>query len=163
MPMMAPSKSGSKRAMIEFQAVGKKYGLTVSVSKTKQLVTGREAKDSDRFPIPVCDGEIDVVEEFPYLGSILTDNGKMDADVERRLAQASREFGALRKAVFLDRNLRLQTKRKVYEACVLSVLLYGSECWVPLRRNMRRLNSFHHRKYPGHHQQAAMVTKDQDE
>ncbi len=102
-------------------------------------MTGREAKDSDRAPIPVCDGEIDVVEEFPYLGSIIAANGKMDADVERRIAQASRAFGALRKAVFLDRNLR--QKRKVYEACVLSVLLYGSECWVPLRRNMRRLNS----------------------
>ena len=28
---------------------------------------------------------------------------------------------------------------------VLSVLLYGSECWTPLKRDMKRLHSFHHR------------------
>ena len=65
--------------------------------------------------------------------------------MERRIAQASKAFGALRKAVFLDKNLTLTTKRKVYQACVLSVLLYGSECWTPLRKHINKLNSFHHR------------------
>ena len=69
----------------------------------------------------------------------------MDVDVERRISQASRAFGALRKAVFQDKNLSLVTKRKVYQACVLSVLLYGSECWIPLRKHINKLNSFHHR------------------
>ncbi len=72
---------------------------------------------------------------------MIADSGRMDADVESRLAKASKAYGALRKAVFLDRNLSLQTKRKVYQACVLSVLLYGAECWIPLRK----LNTFHHR------------------
>ncbi len=65
--------------------------------------------------------------------------------MERRIALASRAFGALRKAFFLDRNLRLDTKRRIYQACVLYVLLYGSECWIPLRKHVRKLNSFHHR------------------
>ena len=36
---------------------------------------------------------------------------------------------------------RVTTKCKVYQACVLSVLLYGSECWTPLKK----LDSFHNR------------------
>ena len=32
-----------------------------------------------------------------------------------------------------------------YQACVLSILFYGLECWVPLRKHLRKLNSFHHR------------------
>ena len=47
--------------------------------------------------------------------------------------------------MFSDRNLRLSTKRRVYNACVLPVLLYGAECWVPLRKHMKKLNTFHHR------------------
>ena len=39
----------------------------------------------------------------------------------------------------------LGTKRKLYNACVLSVLLYGAECWIPLRKHVRKLNTFHHR------------------
>ena len=36
-------------------------------------------------------------------------------------------------------------KRRLYNACVLPVLLYGAECWTPLVRHNRKLNSFHHR------------------
>ena len=69
----------------------------------------------------------------------------MDADVKRRVAQASRAFGALWKSVFLDENLNLTTKRKIYSACILSVLLYGAERWIPLRNHEEKLNTFHHR------------------
>ena len=47
--------------------------------------------------------------------------------------------------VFLDKHLKLTTKRKIYNACVLSVLLYGAECWVLLRKQEKKLNTFHHR------------------
>ena len=36
-------------------------------------------------------------------------------------------------------------ERKVYQACVLSTLLYESECWTPLRKDLKSLDSFHHR------------------
>ena len=39
----------------------------------------------------------------------------------------------------------LGTKRKLSNACVLSVLLYGAECWIPFRKHTRKLNTFHHR------------------
>ena len=62
-----------------------------------------------------------------------------------RLAQASKAFGALRKAVFMDKTLSLSIKRRLYNACVLPVLLYGADCWTPLVRHNKKLNSFHHR------------------
>ena len=66
-------------------------------------------------------------------------------DVDRRIAQASKAFGALRKSVFMDKNLTLTTKRRLYDACVVSILLYGAECWTPLRKHEKKLNTFHHR------------------
>ena len=96
-------------------------------------MTGRLVEDGNKEPIAVEGGEICAVEEFPYLGSLIAESGRIDADVERRVSQASRAFGALRKAVFLDKDLTLATKRKIYRACVLSVLLYGAELWIPLR------------------------------
>jgi len=71
-------------------------------------------------------GEIESVKEFPYFGSLVADSGRMDADVEKRIALASRAFSAPRKAVFRDRDMTLATKREVYQACALTVLLYGS-------------------------------------
>ena len=80
------------------------FGLTVSRAKTRHIVTGRLAEKSDREPIEVDGGKIENVEEFPYLGSVVADSGRIDVDVERRIAQASRAFGTLRKAVFQESN-----------------------------------------------------------
>ena len=101
-------------------------------------------QSADRAPIQVGDSEVECVDEFTYLGSIISSNGLTDAEVDRRIANASKAFGALRPAVFNDRNLIMNTKRQVYQTCVLSVLLYGSECWTLLRRHLNRLNAFHH-------------------
>ena len=85
------------------------------------------------------------MDQFPYLESTILSSGRAEVDVGRRLAQASKAFGGLHKAVFENRDLTLKTKHAIHQACVLSVLLYGSECWTPLRRDLRRLNAFHHR------------------
>ncbi len=55
--------------------------------------------------------------EFPYLGSVVEDTGRMDVEVSR-YPRCQRPL-----VVFLDRNLSLAIKRKIYDACVLSVLL----------------------------------------
>lgn len=143
--LLASTKEGSEKAVQVFNSTSSDFGLTMSIPKTKHMVTGRAVLDQDKGLIEVSGGEVEATEEFPYLGSIISADGRVDTEVEKRISQASRAFGALRKAVFMDRNLRLETKRRIYQACVLSVLLYGSESWVLLRKHSRKLDSFHHR------------------
>ena len=90
------------------------------------MAVGREVTEEYQATILIKESGIEHVREFPYLGSIIAASGRMDSDVDKRITQASKAFGALRKSVFLDKNLSLNTKRKVYQACVLTVLLYGS-------------------------------------
>ena len=69
-------------------------------------------------------------EHFPYLGSNL----------------ASSSFGCLSKHVLGSKNLKIHTKIVVYDAVVISTILYGCETWVPYRRHIRLLESFHIRR-----------------
>ena len=122
------------------------FGLTVNIPKTKLMAVGREVTEADRAPLHLDDNNtVESVNEFPYLGSLIEASGRMDSDVANRISQASKAFGALRRSVFEDKELTLQTKRKIYRGCVLSVLLYASECWIPLRKHKKKLDSFHHR------------------
>ena len=102
--------------------VGKDFGLTLSIPKTKVMAVGRKVMDEGRTPLNVGGEEIEAVNEFPYFGSQIESSGRMTLDVEKRIAQASKAFGALRKPVLLDRDLNINTKRKVYQACVLYCL-----------------------------------------
>lgn len=144
--LLATTRAGADRSLQEYMQVAEDFGLSVSIPKTKLMVTGREVTEEDRAPLYIDDTHmVESVCEFPYLGSVVDASGRMDSDIDRRIAQASKAFGALRKSVFSDKDLLVQTKRKIYQSCVLSVLLYGSECWTLLSHQKRKLESFHHR------------------
>ena len=143
--LLATTRYGAEQATLAYVDVAQAFGLTVSLEKTKLMVTGFDIEDADREPITVGESEIGCVDKFPYLGSLVSSSGRVDAEVDHRIASASRAFGALRRAVFTDRTLTTTTKRKVYQACVMPVLLYGCECWTLMRKNLNRLNAFHHR------------------
>ena len=50
----------------------------------------------------------------------------------------------MKKSIFDVSWPTLHTKRVIHNACVLALLLYGSECWTPLRADVQALLSFHH-------------------
>ena len=78
------------------------------------------------------------------LGNITSD-GEVQSEVSLRIAKAARAFGCLQRAIFQNHHLSTETKRKVYESVVLSVLLYGAETWTIKAGSLRRLNGFHNR------------------
>ena len=49
--------------------------------------------------------------EFTYLDSQMISDGELNTEVEKRIATASRAFGALCHAVFRDRTLSVLTKK----------------------------------------------------
>ena len=94
------------------------------------MVSGRKATAEDNAPIAAGDEQVESVNEFSYLGSVISSSGGVQPDIDKRTAQASRAFGALCQPMFNNRSrdLRVETKHKVYQACILSILLYGAEC-----------------------------------
>ena len=84
-----------------------------------------------------------VVTKFPYLGSWVADNCGDAADVDSRVAAASRAFGALRVCVFASGSVTRAAKRITYERLVLAILLYGCECWCLTEELYDRLRVFH--------------------
>ena len=52
-------------------------------------------KENDQEPIALVGGDVVAVDDFPYLGSVIAGSGRMDVDIDRRVAQASKAFCAL--------------------------------------------------------------------
>ena len=89
-------------------------------------------------------GQVPFVNSFKYLGSTINSWLDDNDDVGSRIQSASQVFGALR-CVFDLPKLSIESKAKLYTACVLSVALYGSEGWCETAANVRRLSVFHNR------------------
>ena len=117
------------------------FGLTISIAKTKVLVQGVLEHPN----IKINDTQLEVVSEFPYLGSLICDDLALDKEIDRRIGKACSTLSRLSERVWENAHLSNHTKILVYRACVLSTLLYGSESWTLYAHQQRKLNVFHMR------------------
>jgi hypothetical protein len=119
------------------------FGLTISLKKTYTMYTPPIGLPYVEPNIMVEGKRLNVADSFVYLGSTLSRDGTLDAEINQRIAKASTAFGKLEKRVWSDRGITTNTKLSVYEACVLTALLYGSETWTTYRRHVKLLERFH--------------------
>ena len=101
-------------------------------------------RDVDTPPVTTIDNyQLEVVHEFTYLGSTITDNLSLDAELNKRIGKAETMLGRLATRVWENTKLTTKTNMAVYNACVVSTLLYGSEAWTTYSKQKRKLKSFH--------------------
>ena len=79
-------------------------------------------------PITASNKPLDDVQEFIYLGSKMTTDGDCNQEINTRISKANQAFAMLR-PIWRSSALSNQTKIRLFKSNVLSVLLYGSECW----------------------------------
>nr|VZI27735.1 unnamed protein product [Spirometra erinaceieuropaei] len=139
------SEEEMQRSMDLFSAACENFGLVINTQKT--VVMHQPPPNSATAPnapqINVNGTQLQVIENFPYLGSTLSRNTKIDDEVANRISKASQAFGRLQSTVWNRHGLQLSPKLKMYKAVILPTLLYGAETWTVYTRQARRLNHFH--------------------
>ena len=114
------------------------FGLTISLKKTEIML-----QDVSNAPsIKIGDHTLNIVEKFTYLGSTIASNLSLDPELTSRIGKATTSMARLTKRVWENNMLTINTKMQVYQAVVLSTLLYDSEAWT-LYSQERRLSAFH--------------------
>ena len=149
--------------ILKLEEITQKWGLTINVTKTKIMHVqssnwpasdehwnGEEWVEFDTFssvdhntPIILRGEEIEVLDEFKYLGSILSSSGDLSCEISNRISCALKRFACLTKPLWNNRYMSRETKCKVYKAVVLSSLLHGSESWAIQDSQVQRLEVFH--------------------
>ncbi|XP_050710731.1 uncharacterized protein LOC126995286 [Eriocheir sinensis] len=135
------SEQDLQRLMDRLSQACRDFGLTISLKKTNVL--GQDVETPPVITIDNC--QLKVVHQFTYLGSTITDNLSLDAEINKRIGKAATTLGRLTTRVWESPKLTTTTKMAVYNACTISTLLYESETWTTYAKHERKLNSFHMR------------------
>ena len=102
----------------------KRAGLEINSSKTEEIRVNKIVNQGLRL-----NGEdIKRSSYFCYLGSIVAENGGTSREVNARIQKVRGSFSKLRR-VWLSNSLRKDSKIRIFNACVKSVILYGCETW----------------------------------
>ena len=127
-------------ALAIFDAETCKLGLRTRWAKTKIMKFGDVPSPPS---LHICNNDVEFVDKFTYRpGSIITNTGDHQPDINRRIGLATGVMRSLRQPLWRHSSISLETKLRVYQVSVLSVLLYGSECW-PISTTMcSRLSAF---------------------
>ena len=83
---------------------------------------------SNNKPVTINGNRIEEVNEFTYLGSKITTDADSEKEINTRIIKATQAFAML-KTIWKSTSIKLNTKLKIFRSNILSVLLYGAECW----------------------------------
>ena len=114
-------------------------GLCINTTKTETMCIGPEAE----FFIDQI--KLENVNNFKHLGSYVTNDCSMKDYLTARIQTTSCAFGRLRHRVFDSHDLTYLTKVKVYNQCLMPLLMYGSETWTLNYQQVRQLRTVQQR------------------
>lgn len=80
-----------------------------------------------------------LITNFPYLGSHLSLRADSDAEIQHHLQSVGLDLGRLRKRVFDDQDICIDTKILVYKTEIPLTVLYGLETWTMYRCHLKIL------------------------
>jgi hypothetical protein len=75
---------------------------------------------------------VENVEEFTYLGSMITNDARCTREIKARIAIAKPTFN--KKKTLFTSKLDLELRKKLVKCYIWSIALYGAETWT-LRRS----------------------------
>ena len=105
------------------------HGFRISRSKTEYMECKfSKRRTSSNVEVKVGDDTIPQVARFKYLGSIIHNDGEIEADVNHRIQAGWMKWRSA-SGVLCDKRIPLKLKGKFYRTAVRPAMLYGTECW----------------------------------
>eukprot|EP00978_Attheya_sp_CCMP212_P012017 scaffold29800_cov23-Attheya_sp.AAC.1 len=139
---------GTQLLFIHFARFGLKMHIGVGDKKSKtecvHFPAANQQQPANLENIQVEQGFVSFTNCFKYLGSIISSNLNDEIDIDARISQANKAMGAPR-GYFRCPQVNLHSKRLIYLAIPINLVLWGVESWALTERCYKKLQVFHTR------------------
>ena len=113
--LLANSEEGLQKVIDRLDQTANKYNMRINIGKTKVM---RISHLKNRTMKIIVEGKVlEVVQEFKYLGSIITNDGRCETDIRRRIARAKAKMVELEN-IWRDRDLSTALKLRIMKVLV---------------------------------------------
>jgi hypothetical protein len=99
----------------------------------------RISRESSPLQIMIDQKQLENVEYFSYLGSMMTSDVRCTHEIKSRIAVAQAAFNG--KNTLLTRKLELNLKKKLSKYYIWSLALYGAKNWTLQKVDQKRVES----------------------
>jgi hypothetical protein len=85
--------------------------------------------------------EIEIIDSYTFLGTIITRDGSMSKEINRRISSGRLVMVKLEK-IMKDRDVTATTKSKLAETMIFPIVTYGSESWTLRKKEREKIDAF---------------------
>ena len=114
------------------------YGMEISTEKSKVMINTTDARSGK---ITLNQKQLEEVNNFKYLGAILSADGSCEVEIRARIGTATAAMARLNR-IWSSKSVSLATKLRLYRALVKTIVLYGCETWTLLVATEKKLQAF---------------------
>lgn len=115
-----------KEMLEQIRTESLKVGLKMNIKKTKVMYNGN-VQGPHLQGIQIGNDTIERVDEYIYLGQKVKAGPGQEDEIKRRIAMGWTAFG--RHSNILRGDIPMCLKRKVFNTCIVPVIIYGAETW----------------------------------
>jgi hypothetical protein len=119
--LFASSATELQQMLEDLSLASLQVGLKMNRSKTQAMT------NSTKRRVEVDGHIIHYVDEYIYLGQLVSFSNRQDKEIERRIENAWKSYWSMKE--LMKGNLPLTLKRKLVDMCILPVLTYGAQTW----------------------------------
>ena len=132
--ILATSREQCKKKVSILLDFCQTHGMKINEDKTKFMVLNGTEQDQDILNVTSNDGylqcNIGPCDKYTYLGSIFTCDGKILSSVEEHATSKRKHLLKLVSFLRKNRDMPFSVKRKVFNACFMSSIVYSCESWI---------------------------------
>ena len=136
--LIARSRAELQDLILRVKTASEKYGLYLNVKKTKAVICDKDGNDQQ---LKVANDNIECVDKFNFLGSLILKEGGSAGEIKRRLAMARTSATAL-STIWKDRGISKATKIRIMEALIFPIATYGAETWSVGVADAKKMSAF---------------------
>jgi hypothetical protein len=85
--------------------------------------------------------EIELIDRYTFLGTIITRDGSMSKEINRRISNGRLAMIKLEK-IMKDRDVTVTTKSKIAETMIFPIVTYTSESWTVRKKEWKKIDAF---------------------
>ena len=138
--LWSDDKSDLQTATSTLSEIMDRWGIKINTNKSKtQVIQPIESNSYYTSDITIRKEKLEQVRNFIYLGSVIDEDTTLDKDIKNRIKGA---YSNLKQFLHLwkNRSISKKTKRTIFEACVVSRLLFGCISWALTVQLLKKLN-----------------------
>lgn len=128
--LLSETKEGLQSCLNSLKLYCNRWKLNVNLKKTKVIVFSKGKKDIKKFKFFYDNEEIEIVEEYKYLGIIVYFNGNFKHAADHLYNQSMKALFTLYYKVFEFNNIDYNLKLKLFDTLIRPISTYGAEIWI---------------------------------